>query len=174
MLQPKRKLIKLISISILIFLILYSKMNGIKKNEGVETEQLQKIMRQGELISKSENTKGTTYYISNNGTSSIGTDINDPMSLDMANTKTFYGGDRVLFRKGDIFFGKINFNVEADEDNMFYIGSYGDQNLERPIITTSYYITNVEAWQKKDHDLYMIDLSNRNNFYGFYTYYALL
>lgn len=174
MLPKKRKLIKLICIVISIFLIIASIINCVKKNKNVTLEQLQKIIRQEKLISTSENTKGTTYYISSSGTSSIGTDINDPMSLDMANTKTFYGGDRVLFRKGDIFFGKINFNVKADEDNMFYIGSYGNQNLEKPIITTSYYITNVKAWQKKDHDIYMIDLSDRNNFYGFYTYYALL
>ena len=174
MLPRKRKAIKAIII-ILIFFILPIVLKVVpKKIESEEEEQLKKIIHQAEIIARNENYAGTTYYISSNGKSKDGTDINDPMSLDVANTKTFYGGDKVLLKRGDIFFGTINFNVDADENNMFYIGSYGDEKLEKPIVTTSYYITNDDAWQKYENDIYVIDLSNRNNFYGFYTYYALL
>lgn len=174
MLPRKRKIIKAIIIILIFFIIPIVFKVVPKKNESEKEGQLKKIMHQAEIFARNENYTGTTYYISSNGNSKDGTDINDPMSLDIANTKTFYGGDKVLLKRGDIFFGTINFNVDADENDMFYIGAYGDEKLEKPIITTSYYITNDDAWQKYENDIYVIDLSNRNNFFGFYTYYALL
>lgn len=52
---------------------------------------------------------------------------------------------------------------------MFYIGTYGDENKSNPIITTSYYITNVNAWINEDNGIYKLDLSNKDNLYGYFT-----
>lgn len=83
--------------------------------------------------------------------------------------KTYKGNDRVLFKRGDTFYGAINFNVETDEDNFFYIGTYGDENEPKPIITTSYYITNTNAWIDDGNGIYKLDLSNKDNLYGYFT-----
>lgn len=52
---------------------------------------------------------------------------------------------------------------------MFYIGTYGDENKSNPIVTTSYYITNVNAWINEDNGIYKLDLSNKDNLYGYFT-----
>ena len=71
--------------------------------------------------------EGTTYYISANGISMTGTDIEQPMSLENANKKTFYGNDRILFKAGDIFYGDIDFNIDISNGKIIYIGAYGER-----------------------------------------------
>lgn len=109
------------------------------------------------------NNENNTYYISTSGTSTDGTDINNPMSLNEANKKTFYGNEKVLFKCGDIFYGQINFNVQAEDGTMLYIGSYGEG--EKPIISGANILINNYAWEF-ENGLYKLDLSNYNNFLG--------
>ena len=78
-------------------------------------------------FSNNQISEGTTYYISANGTSMVGTDIEQPMSLENANKKTFYGNDKILFKAGDIFYGNLDFNVDTSNGKMIYIGSYGER-----------------------------------------------
>ena len=52
---------------------------------------------------------------------------------------------------------------------MFYIGTYGDENEPSPIITTAYYITNTNAWIDEGNGIYKLDLSNKDNLYGYFT-----
>ena len=125
-----------------------------EKNEGSETIKQEEFNESG---------TGTTYYISRDGTSSDGTNINDPMSLSEANKKNFEGNDRVLFKSGDIFYGIINFSVNKSDNSLFYIGSYGDG--EKPIISGANILKNRDCWEYKD-GLYQIDLSKNGNFYG--------
>ena len=115
---------------------------------------------------------GKVYYISSDGTSSVGTDINNPMSLQEANKKTFYGDDKILFKRGDIFYGTINFNIEADDKHMVYIGTYGDENLEKPIITVGYCVEDENAWKKVDENIYVLDMSKKSYLYGYLTNYS--
>ena len=107
--------------------------------------------------------EGKTYYISSEGTSEDGTDMNNPMSLETANKKTYYGNDKVLFERGDTFYGVCNFNVIASANNMFYIGNYGDENLELPIISGANVVTDSSVWQYYN-GLYRIDISDYDNF----------
>lgn len=109
------------------------------------------------------NNTGHTYYVSANGTSKDGTDINKPMSLQEANTKTFSSNDKVLFKSGDIFYGVINFNVNASDGSPLYIGSYG--NGQKPILSGSRILVNLNAW-KSENGLYKLDLSNASSFSG--------
>ena len=87
------------------------------------------------------------------------------MSLNEANKKTYYGNEKVLFKRGDVFYGVINFNVEATEEKMFYIGTYGEGE-EKPIISGANILVNSNAWLYDEENLYKIDLSNYSNFYG--------
>lgn len=162
----KAKLFIIISILLVIYILslYFFKSNNNYKNSS-ET-QLREIIRQADLISRSENNKGITYYVSIEGTSTEGTSINEPMSLEMANTKTYYGGDRVLFKRGETFYGVVKFDVDANENNMFYIGSYGDEKLEKPIISGAMVLQNLNAWEKEEDLLYKLDLTNEKNFTG--------
>ena len=142
------------------------------QNNKIKIEYKQKIanLQQANInFSKnnpeSDNREIKTYYVSSNGTSNDGTDINDPMSLSVANTKTYYGNEKVLFKRGDIFYGTINFDVEATEEEMFYIGTYGE-NKEKPIISGANILVNSSAWVYDEEKIYKIDLSNYSNFSG--------
>ena len=110
--------------------------------------------------------QGITYYISAEGTSSEGTDINNPMSLETANSKTFKTNDRILLKCGDIFYGNINFNVKKVDNALLYIGNYGEG--EMPRINGAKIINKKDAWEKLEEyeDVYAIDLTNTNNFEG--------
>lgn len=107
--------------------------------------------------------KITNYYVSSDGTSKDGTDINSPMSLEEANKKIFKGNERVLFKSNDIFYGIINFNIDVKDDEVFIISSYGDG--KKPIISGANYLVNNDAWYK-DGELYVLDLSKNENFEG--------
>ena len=155
---------RLIIISLLILLIFFLVYIPLYQ-KNVEKE---KYMKQTESLIKArknilENPQGTVYYISSNGTSADGTNINDPMSLRTANSKIFNGNDIILFKAGDIFYGTINFNINTIDDNFLYISSYGDG--EKPIISGANILINGNAWTLED-GLYKLDLSNYDNFNG--------
>ncbi len=110
---------------------------------------------------------GITYYVSANGTSQDGTDINNPMSLNTAKSKKYNGNDKVLFKSGDLFYGTISFDISTIEDDFFYIGSYGEG--EKPIISGAKIANDI--WKKDDEqeDIYTTDLTNKSNFTGYQT-----
>lgn len=104
-----------------------------------------------------------TYYVSANGTSTDGTDINDPINLDTLNTKKLKTGDTVLFKSGDTFFGTLNFEVYDTNNEVVTISSYGEGDL--PTISTYKYVTG--AWEKYSDNIYRIDISDTNNYTGY-------
>lgn len=137
----------------------------------VNEQKIVQMQQLDEKLSIAENTEVKTYYVSANGTSTDGTDINNPMSLEEANKKIYYGNEKVLFKCGDTFYGTMNFDVQAQEDEMFYIGSYGEG--EKPIISGANILTNRNAWQLEEEGVYKIDLSDYSNFEGIgKTYYG--
>ena len=73
---------------------------GKDKIEPVTYKQMYEKFAEKESIIK--NTVHT-YYVSSTGTSSSGTDIADPMSLEEANKKTYISVDTILFNRGDTF-----------------------------------------------------------------------
>ena len=166
---PKKRRQKLIIFFILLSLIILLVINYIfDEKKLVEVSNMSKtnfLIEKAEYMENNTISGGTTYYISSEGTSNTGTDINNPMSLETANNKTFYGNDRILLKRGDIFYGYINFNIKADKENMVYIGCYGDENLERPIINGKTIVLNDEAWNLEE-DIYVLDLSDFSNLSG--------
>ena len=71
-----------------------------------------------------------------------------------------------------LFVGCKTCNIETNEDNFVYIGTYGDESLSKPIITTSYYVENEDAWEKVNEGLFVLDMSNKNNLKGYLTNYS--
>ena len=173
MLPKKRLKIRLLIILFLFSIfIIYIIMTNIKDTTIVAQEKITDMISKAEYMQDNEILGGKTYYVSSNGTSAKGTDIDDPMSLQMANTKTFYGNDKILLKKGDIFYDQINFKVSASNDNFLYIVTYGNETLEKPIITTAYYIEDSEAFSKVGDNIYVLDMSKREHLKGYLTYYS--
>lgn len=158
-----RFLIFIIILLITLFFII--KEANYRKNYDKKILYLKEIDEKMSLTEENNNGEVKTYYVSADGTSKDGTDINSPMSLKEANKKVYYGNERVLFKNGDIFYGTINFEVEATESQMFYIGTYGDNN-EMPIISGANILKNKDAWEIDEKGTYKIDLSDYSNFDG--------
>ena len=108
---------------------------------------------------------GTTYYISSNGNSSDGTDINAPMSLSIAKNKKYKSGDRILLKSGDVFYEQLSFSVSATEKKPVLVSSYGDG--KKPIISVAKIINTNTVWERYTTGIYRVDLTNINNFVGY-------
>lgn len=110
---------------------------------------------------------GVTYYIASDGTSTDGTNINDPLSLENAKKKTFYNNDNIFFKSGDTFYGEVRFNIvkRENDDSLCYITSYGEG--EPPQITTAKIIDNKDSWEKYSDNVYRVNLKDKTKFKGF-------
>jgi parallel beta-helix repeat protein len=97
------------------------------------------------LISFSINSHATNYYIAANGDdSNSGISPASPWkTLKKLNSffRSLQPGDKVLFNKGDVFYGNIVISQSGRLDNPIIISSYGTG--EKPVITG---FTNVIAW----------------------------
>ncbi len=167
----KKKIIsKILPSIILLFSISFFSTQNENNLSIISQQKIEQMQQSDNELSTAEDTEVKTYYVSADGTSKDGTDINNPMSLKEVNNKTYYGNERLLFKCGDIFYGTLNFNVEATEDEMFYIGSYGEG--EKPIISGANILINRDAWELDEEGIYKLDLSNYSNFEGIgRTYY---
>lgn len=161
--NKKKNILKIITSMILLLVISFFVIEN-RNNVSVQEQKIEKMQQFDNNLSNIENTEYKTYYVSANGTSTDGTDINNPMSLKEANKKTYHGNEKLLFKCGDTFYGTINFNVDASEGEMFYIGSYGEG--EKPIISGANILINRDAWEIDKEGIYKLDLSNYSNFEG--------
>ena len=166
MIDKKRKyliIIKLLII-IIIFIIMLNFIFAVI--DGKKVQRFQELNKKFiETGITGDNSNGKTYYISENGTSSYGTDINNPMSLHMANTKRFYSNDKILFKRGDVFYGQVNFDIQDYKNNICYIGAYGMGN--KPIISGAKTIGNI--WKKFSSGIYRVQINDFNKIGGLYT-----
>ncbi len=103
------------------------------------------------------------YYVSSNGTSTDGTDINNPINLQTLNTKKIKSGDTILFKSGDTFFGTIDLSITNMNDKKVIISNYGTGDL--PTISTYKYVAN--NWEKYNDNIYRIDIKDTKNFTGY-------
>lgn len=104
-----------------------------------------------------------TYYVSAGGTGREGTDIEDPISLDVLNTKRIKTGDTVLFKCGDTFFGSVNPEIIYTKDEKITFSSYGEG--PRPTISAYKYVE--RNWEKYSRDVYRIDILDESNYSGY-------
>ena len=112
-----------------------------------------------------DETEYTTYYVSADGNGS-GLTINDPMSLAQVNETKFYGGERVLFKCGDTFYGQLSPKMRGDGTNgKLIISCYGDGDL--PIFTTSKIVDQAVSWEKYSDGIWRVDLTDTTKFKGY-------
>ena len=91
--NKKQKITIIFLIIFFIFEVIYNVVNIINKKTIYENTILrfQQVERKFNSNYQSDNEQIKTYYISSDGVSKDGTNINEPMSLEEANNKTFYG-----------------------------------------------------------------------------------
>lgn len=97
--------------------------------------------------------EGTVYYVSSSGSDeNSGTSEDAPWkTLAKLSAQTFSAGDKILFKKGDVFDGKFTAHGNGTENNPIIVSSYGDENEDNPILRTSaedraLIIQNVNFW----------------------------
>jgi len=105
--------------------------------------------------------KGTTYYVSADGKGK-GLSEADPMPFSDTVKQSYGAGDSLLFKRGDVFYGNVSPEVNAQPDAPFVIGAYGTG--ARPVISRAKYITN--GWEREDRGFYRFDLTNVGSFEG--------
>lgn len=145
------------------FLIILQNNNQLKQEKSAIIRMKEMDTALSTIQENASNNINNTYYIAQNGTDTEGTDINNPMSLQQAKKKTFYGNEKILFKRGDTFYGSIDFNIDTEDGKMVYIGNYGEGN--KPIISGANILINKNAWEIEGN-LYKIDLSVKENFEG--------
>ena len=106
----------------------------------------------------------TTYYVSSTGTSSKGTDEKNPMSYEMAQSKTYMSGDTILFKRGDTFYGTFDPNIVKVDDKITTISAYGEGTM--PILTGYKIADKKESWEKYEEGIYRINLRDTQYFSG--------
>lgn len=118
------------------------------------------IRREEEAIIEANREK--TYYVSSSGTSTNGTDINDPIDLETLNSKEIKSGDTVLFKSGDIFYGVVDLQIYHKDERKIKVSSYGTGDL--PEIRACKMLGN--GWEKYNDNTYRIDIKNNSNVTG--------
>ena len=149
------------SIVLIITVLLGTNLTKVGDNpSNIEVSKIERIRMK---MANSERYK--TYYVSADGTSSDGTDINNPMSLNTANSKTYEGNERILLKRGDTFYGTLKLKAIDDNRNgTLYIGSYGSG--EKPIISGANILTNPSEWQLVNNQIYRLNMANESSFIG--------
>lgn len=104
-----------------------------------------------------------TYYVSSDGTSMDGTNIEDPISLDILNTKRIRTGDTILFKRGDTFFGCVEPQIFYTNDKIIKISSYGTGDL--PTISAYKYVN--KKWDEYSENIYRMDILDESNYTGY-------
>lgn len=104
------------------------------------------------------------YYVSN-----AGCDANDGLTPETA-WKTIQkvnasieGGDKVCFRRGDTFYGRLNPKPGISMGSPTAYTAYGGGR--KPILS-QYKIAHADAWEKHDEHVWKLDLMNTANYDG--------
>lgn len=105
-----------------------------------------------------------TYYVAADGKSyNSGLTENSPISLEAINNKKLYGGDTVLFKRGDTFYGRFVPNLSsATDENRLNVNAYGEGDL--PTISLVKIVN--DAWVDNGDGFYKCDLSVASNYTG--------
>lgn len=150
-------------------IVLGKVLDYVNSKNGTELEVVTyKEMYQKYAVKESEvtNTKHT-YYVSSTGTSTVGTDENNPMSYETAKSKAYVSGDTILFKRGDTFYGTFDPTIVKVDDRITTISSYGEGEL--PNISGYKIVSTEEAWQVHEEGIYKVDLTDTQFFSGLMT-----
>ena len=112
------------------------------------------------------NSKQNTYYFASNGKSEDGLSEKNPMTYETFQTKTFISGDKILFRRGDIFYGTLEIRQTVVDNNVLTLSSYGDTKKGKPILSCYKIVNKKESWEKESDNIYRVDLTDPKKFSG--------
>lgn len=104
------------------------------------------------------------YYVSNNGR-----DTNSGLSPESAFAtikkarETITGGDTLLLRRGDTFYGHLQIPEGTGLETPTAVGTYGEG--KKPVLSL-YKIAKPDAWEKVSGNVYKIDLLNPDKITG--------
>ena len=107
-----------------------------------------------------------TYYVSIDGKSEDGLSEKNPMNYETLKKKGFMTGDKVLLKRGDIYYGNLFIKFNVVDNTVFTLSSYGDKKKGRPILSGYKIVNKKESWEKETDNIYRIDLTNTNKFSG--------
>lgn len=100
----------------------------------------------------------TDYYVKNGGNDldSGTSDATAWSTIEKINSSfaTFKPGDRILFRRGDVFYGKLIISRSGSSGSPITIGAYGTG--DKPVITG---FTLVESWTNEGNGIYSAPLA---------------
>jgi len=100
----------------------------------------------------------TNYYVSESGNdSNSGKNPKKAFkTMDRLNQLTLKPGDKVLFRKGDVFVGELVLHANGKKGKPIVIGSYGEGNV-KPLITGA---VSADSWSRQG-SMYSTNLSQK-------------
>ena len=107
-----------------------------------------------------------TYYVSSVGKSKNGLSKNDPMNIETLKKKIFISGDKILFKRGDVFYGPLDIKPIILDNTTFVLSSYGDIKKGRPILSSYKIVNKKESLEKESNNIYRIDLTNPSKYSG--------
>ena len=88
------------------------------------------------------------------------------MNITTLKTRKFISGHKILFKRGDTFFGPLKLKPIIVDDTMFTLSAYGDTKKERPILTCYKIVNRKESWEKESDNIYRINLTDTSKFSG--------
>ncbi len=105
---------------------------------------------------------GTNYYISSSGNDAANglSETTSWQSISKVNSvfSTFKPGDKILFRKGDTFYGSLNVTASGTSGNPITIGAYGTGN--NPVISG---FTTLTGWTNQGGGIWSKSISPESN-----------
>ncbi|WP_171037837.1 right-handed parallel beta-helix repeat-containing protein [Dyadobacter luticola] len=95
----------------------------------------------------------STFYVKSGGGSGSGLDDANAWNLTKLNATRLAPGDRVLFKRGDVFYGIITCNSGGNSDNPIIYDAYG--NGENPVISG---FSQHSGWKQLRGNIYYVPL----------------
>ena len=107
-----------------------------------------------------------TYYVSADGKSEDGLSEKNLMNIETLRKKGFMTGEKILLKRGDIFYGNLFIKFNIVDNSVLTLSSYGDKKKGKPILIDYKIVSKKESWEKESDNIYRINLTNTNKFSG--------
>jgi hypothetical protein len=116
------------------------------------------------IIQTKATSGGTTYYVAANGKDdNDGLSPNTPLSYLVASATMLYGGDSMLFHRGDTFYGPFKpFTSGTSTGNRVTVGAYGSGDM--PTLSIDKIID--KSWTQASAGFYKYNISDSGTFGG--------
>lgn len=134
-----------------------------KSTDEIEVVTYKDIYDEYYVTKNSLKNDNKTYYVSSTGTGD-GLSESNPMSLEVAKSKKYTSGDKILLKGGDTFYGNLDFYTVSLDSDITTIGSYGNG---KAIISGAKIVNN--TWELYSTGVYRVNLKDTTKFSGIQT-----